>query len=59
MVTLGVGWRGGHLRRTHSREIETMRSEPQNAFDDRMKQEVYSSYLNPSMSSAGPTRGFD
>jgi hypothetical protein len=50
MVTLGVSLRHGHLRRTHSREIDTMSPEPQDAFDERKKREFYSSYGGRSMS---------
>jgi ferritin len=51
MVTLGVSWRQGHLRRTHSHEIDTMMSpKVQDAFNEQMKHEFYSSYLYLSMS---------
>jgi hypothetical protein len=36
-----------------------MSPEPQDAFDDWMKLEVYSSYLNPSMSPVPYRRGLD
>ncbi|MEP7226768.1 MAG: hypothetical protein ABI785_05365 [Gemmatimonadales bacterium] len=58
MDTLGVSWRLDHLRRTHSREIDTMSPEPQDAFAERMKGEVYSSYrvlsTSPSCDTPGP-----
>jgi len=44
MITLGASWQRDHLRRTHSREIDTMSPEPQDAFAERMKWEVYSTY---------------
>jgi hypothetical protein len=50
MVTLGVSLRRNHLRRTHSRENDTMSPKALDAFDERMKQEFYSSYLDLSMS---------
>jgi len=59
MVALGVSWRRDHLRRTHSREIDTMSPERQDAFDERMKQEVYSPSLGRSMSPHGERPGLD
>jgi hypothetical protein len=50
MDTLGVSWRRNHLRRTHSREIDTMSPEPQDEFAEPMKGEVYSSYRDLSTS---------
>jgi hypothetical protein len=50
MATLGVSLRRHHLRRTHSREIDTMSPDPEDALAGRMKPEVYSSYADLSMS---------
>jgi len=59
MVTLGVSLRREHLRRIHSREIDTMSPEPEDAFDERMKPEFYSSYVDLSMSPPNKTPGLD
>jgi len=59
MVTLGVSMRRDHLRRTLSREIDTMSPKRQDAFAERMKQEFYSSYGERSMSPSSELSGLD
>jgi len=59
MGTLGVSLRRHHLRPTYSREIYTMSPERQDAFGERMKREVYSSYSDRSTSPLSHTPDID